>query len=70
MNEDLLGKCRVCGREVSRRAKECPDCREPRPTMTEEGNEKKKRYEYRPIFNIIITIGLLVIGFLGLICSV
>ena len=67
MNEDLLGNCRVCGRQVSRKVLECP---EPRPTMTEEGNEKKKRYEYRPIFNIIITIGLLVISFLGLICSV
>ena len=70
MNDDLLGKCRVCGRQVSRKTLECPECREPRSTMTEQGNEKKKRYEYRPIFNIIITIGLLVIGFLGLICSV
>ena len=31
MNEDLLGKCRACGRQVSRKALECPDCREPNP---------------------------------------
>ena len=36
MNENLLGKCRACGREVSRRALECPDCREPKPTLTEQ----------------------------------
>ena len=36
MNENLLGNCRTCGRQVSRRAKECPECLEPRPTMTEE----------------------------------
>ena len=69
MNEDLLGKCRVCGRQVSRKTLECPQCGEPRPTMTEEGNEKKKRYEYRPLTDIIVVIVLLVIGFLGLICS-
>ena len=26
MNEDLLGKCRACGRQVSRKALECPEC--------------------------------------------
>ena len=36
MNEDLLGNCRACGREVSRRALECPECGEPRPTLTEQ----------------------------------
>jgi len=40
MNKDLLGKCRTCGRQVSRRASECPDCREPRPSMTEEEFQK------------------------------
>ena len=33
MNEDLLGKCRACGRQVSRKALEC---REPNPTLTEQ----------------------------------
>ena len=42
MNEDLLGKCRACGREVSRRAYECPNCREPRPTMTEQEYKEQK----------------------------
>ena len=26
MNEDLLGKCRACGHQVSRKALECPEC--------------------------------------------
>ena len=33
MNEDLLSKCRACGRQVSRKALEC---REPNPTLTEQ----------------------------------
>jgi len=55
MNEDLLGKCRVCGREVSRRAKECPDCREPRPTMTEEEYQKTTIYIYKKIMDWLNT---------------
>ena len=31
MNEDLLGKCRSCGHQVSQKALECPKCREPEP---------------------------------------
>ena len=73
MNEDNVGKCRACGQMISRNlatdvyglSRGCPQCEE----MGSIG-QKKKRYEYRPISNIIITIGLLVIGFLGLICSV
>ncbi|HIA67605.1 TPA: hypothetical protein EYN98_16415 [Candidatus Poribacteria bacterium] len=42
MNENLLGNCRACGRQVSRRAKECPECREPQPTWTEEEYEKTR----------------------------
>ena len=40
MNEDLLGKCRTCGHRVSRRARKCPECQEPRPTLTEQEFQK------------------------------
>lgn len=55
MNEDLLGKCRACGREVSRRALECPDCREPRPTMTEEEYQKTTISIYKKIMDWLNT---------------
>ena len=45
MNRNLLGECRACGREVSRRTSECPDCREPSPTLTEQ--EYQKTYQIR-----------------------
>ena len=55
MNENLLGNCRACDREVSRRASECPDCREPRPTMTEEEYQKTTIYIYKKIMDWLNT---------------
>ena len=32
MQEDLLGKCRVCDQRVSKQAWNCPHCGQPSPT--------------------------------------
>ena len=32
MQEDLLGKCRVCDQRVSKQAWNCPHCGQPAPT--------------------------------------
>ena len=55
MNRNLLGECRACGREVSRRASECPDCREPNPTLTEQEYQKTTISLYKKIMDWLNT---------------
>ena len=49
MNEDLLGNCRACGRQVSFRAVWCPGCGEEQPTWTKQELEEWKELRHKQV---------------------
>ena len=59
MQEDLLGKCRVCDQRVSKQAWNCPHCGQPAPT-----EEVKAYLDFRrkrlPIYVIILIVFVVV----------
>ena len=53
MNEDLLGKCRACGHQVSRKALECPECQIHEPVTN---------WTYVVIHHSALVVGIIIIG--------
>jgi predicted amidophosphoribosyltransferase len=53
VNEDLLGKCRACDHQVSRKALECPECQIHEPVTN---------WTYVVIHHSALVVGLIIMG--------
>ena len=53
MNEDLLGKCRACDHQVSRKALECPECQIHEPVTN---------WTYVVIHHSTLVVGIIIMG--------